>query len=239
VNRRFDISIILASCVALIGLLLPNVAAAMGACIEPSLPKNEVVEAFEYLENARTEEAALMSVKVDPSAQDPAEPDCSTLDDDSESDPKFAACYDSVDLPVSTIPSLFAQHQADTASAGILGRVGDLLGKAMESAAIEPNPNEASVELTPAQRMRQAWKDAAQSVPRHEAMCTTQSPDNCRAAPALPSLWIPEVSSPSAANELFEFDVDPTEDSLSKVAALNRADVLTSVALDVPVPPPR
>ncbi len=213
-------------------MIVPSIAAALGSCVEPSLPKNDVVEAFEYLEQARAELA--MSVKPEST-----EPDCSTLDDDSETDPKFAACYDSVDLPISTIPSLFAEHQADRASAGVLGKVGVILGKAVERQAVQPDPSEASVELSPEQRVRAAWKHFAQSMPKQEAACTAYTPDNCRTAPALPSLWIPEVSSPAAANDSFALFLGDITELDSNDTPLSRDRRLTSRTLDVPVPPPR
>jgi hypothetical protein len=234
----------LAFAVVALTLVAPAVAAAMGACAEPNAASDDIARAFEYLDAASDD--TMMSLRVDATVEAPQsdaadEPDCSTLEDGDarESDPAFAACYDSVDLPVSTIPSLFAEHQADVASMAVLGKVGDILGKAMKPVVIEPVPGEASMDLTPAQRVRQAWKSAAQSMPRHEAACTTESPDTCRSAPAIPSFWIPEISSSVAAQELHLFEAPPSLDHVSTAQPLGQVATLASRTLDVPTPPPR
>lgn len=230
-HRRIDIRTVGILLALLFGILAPNSAAAFGACTDSERAADDPFASIGFFE---TDEPTMMSLKVES-----RQPDCSTVDEDSEADPAFAACYDSVDLPISTLPSLFAQHQADAASNGILGKVGELLGHVVESPSVEPNPAQASVELSPADRVRQAWRSSAQSVPRHEASCTMSTPDSCRSAPAVPSFWIPEVTASSASQTLWELEIEPLAQLDRDSGAPAHLARMIWRSSDVPVPPPR
>lgn len=221
----------------IVGIFVPSTAAAWESCTDVDIPAPDPFESVDFFQ---TNDSTRMSLKVEKSAEPVADqPDCSTVDQRDESDPAYAACYDSVDLPISTIPSLFAEHQAETASGSVLGRVSEILGKSVEEPVVDPEPSEASVEFSPAERLRRAWRAAAQSLPKNEAACSVSAPDTCRSAPALPSLMIPEVSSPSASESFWSLEVEPPDDGDYDAAPLTDVAHLSSRVLDVPKPPPR
>lgn len=166
----------------LIGILLPNGAAAF------------------WLPDGQCADMEAFALSSDDEAVSASEGNCTTGLD--PTDPSYNACFELAEHPISTLPELIAQTQAERVVAALL----DKSRSVTVVNVIVPSPNEASVE-DPAIPGRQLVE---MSIPRPRPRPNSCAvyPDDCETAPTIPTLNL-EVSVPHADMTSIPFDVPP------------------------------
>lgn len=142
----------------------------------------------------------VMSWEVDDfsAVQFEADPGCSgTLD---PTDPSFNACFELAEHPISTLPELIAQNQAEQLVMAMLATSESIV----VVTPLLPSPSEASIE-DPDAPGRQLVQIAPPRAPRNA--CSVFA-DDCERAPVIPTLSL-DGSSPQANPGSSELDVPP------------------------------
>lgn len=129
-----------------------------------------------------------------------AEEDCTTGD---PSDASGNACFEGAEHPISTLPALIAQTQAERLVADIVGEaVGHV---ARLDLPLLPSPTEASVEDPSLPGVPLLARPTGPQLPKTPNSCAVY-PDECESAPWIPTLNF-EVSVPSALDASDILDV--------------------------------
>ena len=132
---------------------------------------------------------------------EPTEPDCSSVLDPSDS--SFNACFELAEHPISTLPELIAQTQAERVVAALLARTEEVI----DVAPLLPSPDEASVE-DPKAPGRQLVAEVATPLPRPAKNACSVYPDDCERAPIIPILNL-DGSVPQADRPSMHLDIPP------------------------------
>lgn len=113
-------------------------------------------------------------------------------------DPSNNACFEGAEVPISTLPDLIAQNQAERLGESLLARAGALLAEPVRvehlDASITPE-SEDEIRLVVA-RPRPAPNS-----------CTAASPDECHSAPAIPGWNLDGSSEPLNSSPLDELEL--------------------------------
>ena len=146
---------------------------------------------------------AMESVDVELSGE-PTTENCASVTDPSDS--SYNACFELAEHPISTLPELIAQGQAERLAAMLVETTDSVATP--QAQPLLPSPNEASVEdpAAPGQPLV-----AARAIPRPRPNACAVYPDDCESAPVTPILNL-EAAGPQAASSTGEFELPPPID---------------------------
>lgn len=130
--------------------------------------------------------------------------------DDDSTDPSSNACFEAAEHPISTLPGLIAQTQAEAMGADV---VEDMLEAVVARAvAAEPSPDEASLEDPALPGAPLAERPPMPAPPSTPNSCTAaHAPDQCHSAPTIPNLNL-EASVAQGAHSRFDAEIPPAPD---------------------------
>lgn len=124
------------------------------------------------------------------------EADCEGVLDPTDS--SFNACFELAENPISTLPELIAQEQAERVVAALLETTDDVVVPADAITPLIPSPNEASVE-DPELPGRPLVATPPLKRPRPTPNSCSAFPDDCENQPHVPTLNLEASSSPANA----------------------------------------
>ena len=158
--------------------------------------------AFWFPNDGQCEDLSSVSTDAVGFSDHESSPGCTTVLD--PTDPSYNACFAFADAPISTLPELIAQAQAERVVAGLLAGTKEVLRDSTPMA--DPEPLAASLEdpAAPGQQLM----ERPMPRPRPRPNSCAVFPDDCEAAPTIPILNL-EASTPQADWPASAFEVPP------------------------------
>jgi hypothetical protein len=127
--------------------------------------------------------------------------------DDNADDPSSNVCFEAAEHPISTLPELLAQTQAERVTAALVEQAVDAVAARID--AVEPSPSDTSLEDPNSPGRALAERPSMPRPPSMPSSCSAaQAPDNCHNAPPIPTLNL-EVSVAQAHSSTFDLSINP------------------------------